>query len=392
MASMDSEILWLDSQQDSMVGLLTALAGMNSFSNFRPGLDAVAERLRKEFIKTLAPDVSEVIQTTTGKLLRFAKHPQADRRILLVIHYDTVYPPDGVFQHVTRTDDGLLHGPGVADAKGGIVVMLHALAANERLAAAGDQVANRLGWEVILNPDEEIGSPGSSPLLLEAAGRAQLAMVFEPAPSHTQMAIARKGSGNFTATIHGRSAHAGREIEKGRNAILAAARFALEATAAISAIGDGVTINVSKVDGGGPANVVPDLAIVHFNIRVTSGNQQSAVEHKLAELIRAAGQPDGISAELKGHFTSPPWTQSDAGKSAFARLQALGRELGLSLEGMTSGGASDANKIAQAGIPVLDSLGPVGHHIHSPAECVEIATLTERAKLAAMMMLDFANE
>src|SRR5205814_8722366 len=133
--------------------------------------------------------------------------------------------------------------------------------------------AKNLGWRVLLNPDEEIGAPGSAPLLVEAAESAHLAMVFEPAPTPTTIVTQRKGSGNFSIIFKGRSAHAGREIEKGRNAVIAAARFALDATAAISAIPE-ATMNVGKIDGGGPVNVVPDLAILRFNLRVVTQEQQ----------------------------------------------------------------------------------------------------------------------
>ncbi|MEZ0263554.1 MAG: M20/M25/M40 family metallo-hydrolase, partial [Phycisphaerae bacterium] len=248
----------------------------------------------------------------------------------------------------------------------------------------------RVAWTVALNPDEEIGSPGSAHTLIELAREHDVALVFEPAPSATHMAVARKGSGSFEAIFRGRSAHAGREIEKGRNAVLAAARFALDTTAAVMAIGHGATMNVGRITGGGPVNVVPDAAAVEFNVRAAAPEQAEAIERKLHDQIALACAADGISAELRGQFTSPPWVQSDSGRALFAALQMCGRELGLTLGGVSSGGASDANKIATAGIPVLDSLGPVGHQIHSPDERVELPTLVERAKLAAMLLMRIA--
>lgn len=389
---------YLDSRREAMVDLLTRLSNQNSYSHNLLGLAAVAKMLQQEFA-ALQPDATamvpvppaealsaggEVLRAPLGDLLSFAKRPDAPVQVLLVIHYDTVYPGDHAFQIVTRSDDDTLQGPGVADAKGGIVVMLNALLALER-----SPHAKNIGWRVMLNPDEEIGSPGSAALLAEAAQKVQFALVFEPAPTADTLVNQRKGSGNFSVVFHGRSAHAGREVHKGRNAVLAAARFALEATAAISAIGGGVTINVGKVDGGGPVNVVPDLAILRFNIRAVTPEQQQQIEGVMGELIRAAHRDD-ISAELHGHFSSPPWVMNESGQRLFSTLCDCGRELGLNLQATSSGGASDANKIASTGISVLDSLGPVGADIHSPNERVAIHTLVERTKLSALLLMKLA--
>jgi glutamate carboxypeptidase len=361
-------------------------------------LAVVAELLRQEFA-ALAPDTidtvplppaetlaasGEVLQSPLGELLSFAKRPQAPIQALLVIHYDTVYAPDHPFKSVTRDDEQTLRGPGVADAKGGIVVMLNALLALEQ-----SPHANNIGWRVLLNPDEEIGSPGSAHLLAEAAKQAHFALVFEPAPTPNTLVTQRKGSGNFSVIFHGRSAHAGREIEKGRNAILAAARFALDATAAISQI-PGATINVGKIDGGGPVNVVPDLAILRLNLRVVTPEQQQSVEARLAELVATANRDD-ITAVLHGHFSSPPWAPAPQSQALFEHLCAAGRDLGLDLRATSSGGASDANKIASTGLPVLDSLGPVGFDIHSKDERIHIPSLLERAKLSALLLTKLAS-
>src|SRR5258706_1244073 len=348
---MADPIAYLDSRLDPMVQLVSRLANVRSFSHHVPGLAVVAELLRQEFaalnpdrVETIALPPAEalsaggeILQSPLGELLAFSKRADAPIQALLVIHYDTVYAPEHGFKTVTRVDQGTLRGPGVADAKGGIVVMLNALLALEQSNDVG-----RIGWTVLLNPDEEIGSPGSAHLLAEAAKRAHLAMVFEPAPTPQTLVTKRKGSGNFSVIFHGRSAHAGREIEKGRNAVLAAARFALDATATISAIA-GATINVGKIDGGGPVNVVPDLAILRLNLRVGTPEQQRQVEGRLAALAAAANRND-ITAALHGHFSSPPWTPGERPPVIFDELCAAGREPGLDLNAPSSGGASDANK------------------------------------------------
>jgi glutamate carboxypeptidase len=392
-------LAFLGGRENAMVDLLSRLAEINSFSHNAAGLSAVADLLQQEFT-ALRPDrterialppaetlsaTAEVLHAPVGDLLSFSKRPAAPLQVLLVIHYDTVYPPEHAFRSVRRDGVDVLRGRGVADAKGGIVVMLNALLALEQSPHAG-----RIGWHVLLNPDEEIGSPGSAAVLEQAAAAAHLALVFEPAPTATTLVTRRKGSGSFSVVFRGRAAHAGREIERGRNAVLAAARFALEATAGISAIPE-ATINVSKVDGGGPTNVVPDLAILRFNVRVVAPEQQRLVEARLEELTEAANRQDGITATLHGHFTSPPWVMHERGLALFERLREAGREMGLKLEAQSSGGASDANKIAATGLAVLDSLGPVGSDIHSDQERVSVASLVERARLSAALMLKLAS-
>ena len=411
MTDLRPALAWLDTKGPRMEGLLVGLVETNSFSGNPAGLAAVARILRRVFAELQAdsfealpadlphahldpehPDspipVKAVRDAAVPQTLIWRKHHATPGllRVLLVIHYDTVYPPAAPPARGRLDGAGSYVGPGAADAKGGIVVLLYALLALEQSPLAG-----RIAWTVALNPDEEIGSPSSANTLIDLAGRHDLALVFEPAPSATHMAVARKGSGNFEAVFRGRSAHAGREIEKGRNAVLAAARFALDATAAVMAIGHGATMNVGRITGGGPVNVVPDAAAVEFNVRAATPEQAVAIERKLHDQITLASTADGISAELRGQFTSPAWVQSDAGRALFAALQACGRDLGLTLDGMTSGGASDANKIATAGIPVLDSLGPVGHQIHSPDEWVELPSLVERAKLAATLLMRIAT-
>ena len=197
-----------------------------------------------------------------GQAIAITKRPKAPLRILLNIHLDTVYPPDSSFQAV-REEVGTLHGPGVADAKGGLAVMLTALEALER-----SPNAERIGWRVLLNPDEEIGSPGSASLLADTARDCQFGLLFEPALPDGALVNRRRGSGNFSIIVRGRAAHVGRDFEAGRSALVAAAKISLQLHSLNQSL-PGVTLNVGAIDGGGPANVVPDLAICRINIRTT---------------------------------------------------------------------------------------------------------------------------
>src|SRR5215207_6939135 len=221
-----------------------------------PGKLALVEPARVETVDTAG--VLRGIEH--GKHLHLTVRPDAPLQLLLTGHMDTVFEADHPFQSLTWLEDGVLNGPGVADMKGGIAVMLAALKAVE---ASG--VDGRFGYEVVINSDEEVGSPASAALLAQAARGKRAALTYEPAalPDGT-LAGARPGSGNFSFTIRGRSAHAGRNPEDGRNAIVAAADLALRLRAVVR---PGLAVNPARIDGGSPNNVVPDLAILRVNLR-----------------------------------------------------------------------------------------------------------------------------
>ncbi|MDF2900896.1 MAG: acetylornithine deacetylase, partial [Phenylobacterium sp.] len=194
--------------------------------------------------------------------LRLTVRPDAPVQVVLTGHYDTVYPAESRFTRVVPRGDGALNGPGIADMKGGISVMLAALRAIEEHPAKSN-----LGYRVLLSPDEEIGSLASGPLLAELAGQGHVGLTYEPAMAGGALAAERKGSGNFHIVVRGLAAHAGRDFAKGRNAIAAAADLAVRLAAA-NGQRDGVTLNIARIDGGGPLNMVPDLAVVRFNVRL----------------------------------------------------------------------------------------------------------------------------
>jgi glutamate carboxypeptidase len=320
-----------------------------------------------------------------GKALRITKRPQAPLRVFAGIHMDTVYPPDHPFQTVTPLGPDTLRGPGVADAKGGLAMMLTALEALERSPYAAG-----IGWEVLINPDEEIGSIGSAPLLTRAARGNHLGLVFEPALPGGALADRRRGVGNFTFVVRGRSAHAGRDFASGRNAVVAAAELATKVHA-LNNVLPGVTVNVGRLDGGAAPNVVPDLAICRVNVRTSTPGDEALVREKLDELVASVRSRDGITAELHGSFTAPPKVPDQPTLALMGHVAECGRELGLSIEWKPSGGACDGNRLAAAGLPTIDTLGPRGGDLHSPTEYLLLDSLPERAKLTALLLMKLAS-
>jgi glutamate carboxypeptidase len=388
---------WIATQRDQSLQRVTAWANINTYYFNTTGLAQLTDILAKGFSPLngqlirhdLLPAESidpraQTIRTPLGQALSITKRPNAPLRILLNIHMDTVYPPTHPSPQITEIELGKLRGPGVADAKGGLAIMLTALQAFEQFGQT-----DRLGWQVLINPDEEIGSPGSAQLLAAAAKSNHLGLLFEPALPDGAIVDRRRGSGNFSIIIRGRSAHAGRDFANGRNAVLAAAQLALKIRD-LNNSNPGITLNISAIDGGTPTNVVPDLAICRLNIRITEPQDEPRILSAVNTLIAETNSAEGISAELRGHFTSPPKILDDRTNQLLEAILSCGQDLGLSLSHRPSGGASDGNKLAAAGLPNIDSLGPRGNQIHSPDEFVFIDSLTERAQLVALLLLKLA--
>jgi glutamate carboxypeptidase len=385
----------IDEDHEELVSLLTHWAGTNSFSNNLPGLDRMASILEEHF-RELGGDIHRVAlgvrgghalaeaggKPALGPALRMIKRPDAAKRVLLCCHMDTVYPPDHPFQKCRRVDANVLEGPGVADAKGGILVLFKALQGFERSPWAAN-----LGWEVLINPDEEIGSPGSSELLADAAGRNQIGLVFEPCFPNGDLVSDRKGSGNFSVVVRGRAAHAGREPHLGRSAITALARFVLRLS---EPLGDGVLVNVGHMEGGGQVNVVAERATCRFNVRVMTLEDQYVFEEQLQGLVHELNRLDGISLTVEGRFTRPPKPLDDRNRVLLEHIADCGRDIGLRIAWRPTGGACDGNNLAAAGLVTVDSLGVQGGALHSPDEYVLVSSISERAKLSALLLMKIA--
>jgi glutamate carboxypeptidase len=298
---------------------------------------------------------------------------------------DTVFGVDHPFQEVAwRDEHKMLGGPGVADMKGGIAVMLAALQAVETSEAAAS-----LGYEIVINSDEEVGSPGSAALLTKAARGKKAALTYEPSalPDGT-LAGARPGSGNFSLFIQGRSAHAGRNPEDGRNAIVAAADLTLRLA---RAKGDGLSVNPARIDGGGPNNVVPDHAVLRVNMRPAGAEEQRRGQAALDEAIAAVAAEHDVTIHVHGGFARPPKPLDPKAEALFGLVKRCGADLGQEISWRATGGVCDGNNIAACGVPVVDTMGVRGGAIHSSDEYLIVDSLVERAQLSALTVLRLAS-
>jgi len=385
-------------REASLIDRAISWCDLNSGSRNAEGLTRQLEALEAEARRTLPcliervalSDTVEVSDTGTltaqsyPSALKLTMRPQAPTQVILTGHYDTVYPASSPFQTVKRRQDGALHGPGIADMKGGISVILAALEAFETHPARVS-----VGWTVLLSPDEEIGSLASGPILAELGARGHLGLTYEPAMPDGALAGARKGSANWRLIVRGRSAHAGRAFHEGRNAVAGAAMIGTELHG-LNGQHEGVTVNVARISGGSPSNVVPDVAVIHFNARVPD---QAAADWVAGEIERLAATPpfEGLSMDLHGGFTRPP-KPADASQRALMDVVAqAGALLGQDIVFKPSGGVCEGNNLHAAGLPNIDTLGVRGGDIHSEAEFAWPDSFVERAQLSTLILAKIAT-
>ncbi len=329
-------------------------------------------------VDAVAPNGRQV-EVAYGQHMVLRVRPTANRRFLLTGHMDTVFPADHAFQATRWLDDETLNGPGVADMKGGIAVILAALKAFEGSAAAAG-----VGYDVLLNSDEETGSLSSAPLIADLAAGKIAALTYEPSalPDGT-LAGARGGSGNYSLIVTGKSAHAGRNPQDGRNAIVAAAALALGLKALER---PGLNINPAKIDGGSANNVVPDHAVLRFNIRPMETQLAEWFEQQVQQLVAAVAAEHGVAIHRHGGISRPPKPLDPPAERLFELVRDCGAALGQSIRWQSSGGVCDGNNIAACGVPVVDTMGVRGGSIHSPDEFLIVPSLAERAQLSALVL------
>ncbi len=360
---------------DTTVGILSdvfgALPGELVQRPLAPSIEIAADGREKE------QDHTPAIAVTV--------RPDVPVQVVLTGHYDTVYPADSRFQTVVTRADGALNGPGIADMKGGISVILAALQAFET-----HPYAQRVGYRVLLSPDEEIGSLASGPVLAEFGRLGHVGLTYEPSmlPDGT-LASERKGSGNFHIRVTGKTAHAGRAFNEGRNAITAAARIA-GALDALNGGREGVTLNIARIDGGSPLNVVPDIAVLRFNVRFPDAAAAAWLEAGIAQAM-AVGEGDGLTVSLHGGITRPAKPFNAAQTELFGKVREVGGLLGQDIAWKPSGGVCEGNNLFAVGLPNVDTLGVRGGDIHSENEFAWPESFAERARLSALILMKLAS-
>jgi glutamate carboxypeptidase len=307
-------------------------------------------------------------------------------RVLLVGHMDTVFDPGTAASRPFRIDDGIAYGPGVTDMKSGLLAGLYAI---KSLIAEFDGLPfERLTF--IANPDEEVGSPSSRDHIKAAAADVDACLVLECARANGDIVSARKGILDTRLTVHGRAAHAGVEPEKGRSAILEAARVVRELHA-LNGRWPGVTVNVGKVTGGTRPNVVPERCDLEVDVRATTADGLAEVEAAIRELSATTEVPD-TTIDANVRVSWPPMEKLERSGRLVDHAKAIAEHLGFTVDDTATGGASDANSTSGMGVPSLDGLGPIGGNDHSPAEYLEVESIVPRTTLLAGLLLAMARD
>jgi len=307
-------------------------------------------------------------------------------RALLIGHMDTVFDPGTVAERPFRIDEGIAHGPGVTDMKSGLLAGLYALKAI--IGERGGVPFERLVF--VANPDEEIGSPTSTPHIRELAADVDVALVLECARANGDIVSARKGILDLRMVVHGRAAHAGVEPEKGRSAVLEAARIVRELHE-LNGHWPGVTVNVGVVAGGTRPNVVPERCSLEVDVRATAREELEIAEAEVRRIAEATEVPDTF-IEYQPMARWWPMEKLERSGRLVEHAQAVARALGFEVADTSTGGASDANTTSGMGIPSLDGLGPIGGNDHAPAEYLEVDSIVPRTTLLAGLLLAIASD
>ena len=320
----------------------------------------------------------------------FKGRPGAGPRLLLIGHMDTVFEVGTAARRPFRIDDGIARGPGVSDMKAGLLAGLRALAA---LRAFGGASIASLPFEritFVANPDEEIGSPSSTPHIVEIAHATDACFVLECARASGDFVSARKGMADLRVTISGRAAHAGVEPEKGRSAILAGAELVREIHALNGRWPD-VTANVGVFKAGTRPNIVCDEAELQVDLRAMSAGPLESALEAMSELAAHPAVPDVTARIETMHHWAPMEKLEHSGRLA-DHVIALADRLGFETKDVSTGGASDANTTSGMGVPSIDGLGPIGGMDHSPEEYLETRSIVPRTALLAALLLEVGRD
>ena len=369
---MTETLAFCESQRDWAVDTIEALARIESPTFDKPAVDRCGREVASR-LAALGADVERLAQQSAGDhlLARFGRGPA---QILILGHFDTVWPIGQIERMPVVRRDGHLHGPGVFDMKAGITLgMLAARALFERGPSPDVRLA------MLLTSDEEIGSPSSRAAIEAEARRSAAVLVLEPSLPGGTLKTQRKGCGEFHLVVHGVAAHAGVEPEKGASAIQELARQ-IVAVGSLQDLARGVSVNVGTVQGGTRTNVVAEEASAQIDVRVPTMADARRIEHAMAALRPATPR---TTVEVTGSIDRPPLERTPAVVKLYEMARQVAAGLGHDLKEGSTGGGSDGNFTAALGVPTLDGLGAVGDGIHALHEQVDIAALPWRAALIA---------
>ncbi len=359
-----------------MLALLRNLVELESPSDNKPALDHLGSRLAKEF-SAAGGEVALLPETRAGNHLKARFGGSNGKPVLLLGHFDTVWPLGTLEKMPFRTEGGRAYGPGIYDMKAGIVMMLFALRAL-REAGTGHRPVT-----VLLDTDEEIGSRTGRPVVEATAKDCEAVLVLEPSQTiQGYLKTARKGVGDFTIRVKGRASHAGVDFEKGHSAIVELSRQLLEVHK-FTDLAQGITVNPGVIRGGTRTNVVAAEAMAEIDVRIARFADGPALEKKFLSLKPV---DSGCAIEVTGGINRPPMERTPGTVRLFQIARQQAAALGMNIDEASTGGGSDGNFTSALGIPTLDGLGAVGEGAHASNESVVMDELPRRTALLAALI------
>ena len=368
-----------DSSRDRIAETIRQLVEFESPSDHKPSADRLAEMLAGRFESIGGHAKLHKVPNVGNHLQVDFEGRKSAKPILLLGHYDTVYPVGTLKAMPCRLDDGHLYGPGALDMKSGIAFMLHVVAALRQWYE--DNLPRPIS--VLLVSDEEIGSDSSRPITESLARRSGAVLVLEPSLGPKgALKTARKGVGEYVLKVTGKSAHSGLDFEKGQSAILELARQIVAIQKLID-LKRGLTLNVGLVQGGTRVNVVPGEASASLDVRIASMKEAAAIERKLRALKPVNRH---CKLEIKGGINRPPMERTPGVAALYKKAADIAKQLRWKLEEASVGGGSDGNFTAGLGIPTLDGLGGVGEGAHASHESIVISELPRRCVLLSELI------
>lgn len=368
-------LTYFQDRRDQIVSTIRELVEIESPSDNKAAVDALSDAVAAKFAALGATVRIHPAQTVGNHLqAEFPGKPGAGR-VLLLGHYDTVYPLGTLATMPCQIVGDRLTGPGTLDMKSGIALMLHAIAA---LQEWHDQLPRPT--TVLLVSDEEIGSDSSRPITESLAKKSAAVLVLEPSYGlQGAVKTARKGVGDFQIKVIGKAAHAGLDFQKGANAIEELARQ-IEKISRFTDFKKGLTVSAGLISGGTRSNVVPAEATATIDVRVTRMKDAAQIEKKMRAL-----RPENrkCKVEVTGGVSRPPLERTAAVAALYAKAKAIAHDLGWELGEAAVGGGSDGNLTGALGIPTLDGLGGVGDGAHATHEHILVSELPRRTALLA---------
>lgn len=390
--STDQILDWIETQHTHMLDEVIAWSNINTYTLNFGGINALSEKITQSFsifdekIYHLELPTyrhinfrGEMSEAKLAPVIILKKRPHAQRQGLFVLHLDTPYPPHDSLQEAFLIEGKILRGQGVSDSKGGIAVLLKALEAFEK-----SEHAHKVGWTVVMNTDEKIGSPNSAKILEQHAKRSDLGFVFDPCLPDGKLISKRKGSGHFTLVAR-------RKNSNSKTNTIALIAQCINDIQSLTHAHPGIDINIGIVQGGSSMDNLPNVALTKFVVKISTREEQFLIENKLDEIIQKYSDKDNVSLELYGEFLLPPKMLDIQTLDLYSKVQDCGEELGLNLDWMESSNYCDANRLSAYGLPTIDTLGVQGGQFDENIEFMYIHSLKDRAKLAALVLIKWAS-